>query len=115
MRYSYGNKFFEIQINNVNRRFQFLIDGDSRFTRILLVEDDGSPYAFITTYIEDVPSTYGYLNTNNFPEIGTILEEYGFASNTGITGESGYCSYPLYKFHPEKMEDYISPSSRLAF
>lgn len=48
-----------------------------------------------------VPRDMAYVDTNNCPWIEEFLLENGIAENTGHTGISGFCTYPLYKFNKD--------------
>ena len=46
-----------------------------------------------------------FLDTNNCaPEIIKELEKKGYIKDTGITRNSGFCTYPLYEFAKEFLE-----------
>lgn len=44
-----------------------------------------------------------YLDENNLPGIGTILERDGYATRTGFCEYSGFCEYPKFKFNLDKL------------
>lgn len=44
-----------------------------------------------------------YLDTNNFPEGVQLVKKYKLAEPTGEYGQSGFCTYPLYKFDMKKL------------
>lgn len=39
-----------------------------------------------------------YLDTNNYPEVESILRGSDIVSETFVTAGSGFCEYPLYQF-----------------
>lgn len=43
-----------------------------------------------------------FVDTNNMPDILHWLTENGLATDTGLAGVNGYCTYPLMKFDLEK-------------
>lgn len=47
---------------------------------------------------------HAFLDTNNGDGwwVRRFLEKYGLAEDTGFRTVSGYCTYPLYKWHTEK-------------
>lgn len=49
------------------------------------------------------PDYCGYVDTNNCPELEGFIEKHGLGEFTGLMGGSGFCSYPLYLFNPEKL------------
>lgn len=60
----------------------------------------GEPLCSMTTnFGKDLPFGYSYVDTNNLPEIEEFIKEYGLGAPTGKFMQSGYCSYPLYKFN----------------
>lgn len=74
------------------------------------VEDD-EDYADITVNLEQSAfadqQDYQFVDTNNLPGIDKWLEENGLAEPTGITGSSGFCSYPLMKFNRKRLEEEV--------
>ena len=54
---------------------------------------------------EGAPDYCGYLDTNNMSEIERFIKENGIGEFTGWKQRSGFCSYPLYKFDPEKLRE----------
>ena len=50
-----------------------------------------------------IPKDMAYIDTNNCPWAEEFLKENGLAEDTGTTGISGFCEYPLYKIFLEKM------------
>ena len=74
----------------------------------LLTKEDGywEPYGNITVNLcEGAPDYCGYLDTNNMSEIERFIKENGIGEFTGWKQRSGFCSYPLYKFDPEKLRE----------
>lgn len=71
---------------------------------------DGCPFARLTVNIEASNFSAGedaqFIDTNNCPWAEEFLQKNGIASPTGIYGRSGFCSYPLYKFNMEKLEQF---------
>ncbi len=51
------------------------------------------------------PDYCGYVDTNNCPELEEFIEKHGLGEFTGLMGSSGFCSYPLYLFNPEKLRE----------
>lgn len=69
---------------------------------------NNEPYAVVTV---NLPSKFGvcevigiknaaYMDTNNCPWVDELVKM-GVAIDTGFTRESGWCTYPLYKFDEE--------------
>ncbi len=51
------------------------------------------------------PDYCGYVDTNNCPELEEFIKKHGLGEFTGLMGSSGFCSYPLYLFNPEKLRE----------
>ena len=60
----------------------------------------------------DEPYT-GYIDVNNVKELPEFLRKYGIAEDTGKTMQSGFVTYPLYKFNREKLREYNSNELRI--
>ena len=81
-------------------------------------EMPGLAIVFETT--DDIPEDYGvltkcfgemiglkdcaYVDTNNFPHANQLLDA-GIATDTGYTKHSGFCTYPLWHFNHEFLEE----------
>lgn len=75
----------------------------------LITDEDGfpEPYANVTVNIEGAcPDYCGYVDTNHFPEVERLILENGLGEFTGMVGQSGYYSYPLYLFDRDKLREY---------
>ena len=76
------------QYANNGRIFIGLISGSKRCPE---------PFADVTVNIDaPAPDYCGYLDPNNLSNVGEF---------TGLTGRSGYCEYPLYLFHADKLRE----------
>ena len=72
---------------------------------IMLMCDYGEPYGTITTNLCDgLPQNQAYVDTNNMPDAERFIKDNGLGEFTGVTKDSGYCTYPLYKFNLDKLE-----------
>ena len=82
---------------------------DNNRIYIGLVEVDGEypePFADLTVNISaPCPDYCGYVDINNCPELEGFIEKHGLGEFTGLMGSSGFCSYPLYLFDPEKLRE----------
>ena len=82
---------------------------DNNRIYIGLVEVDGEypeHFADLTVNISaPCPDYCGYVDTNNCPELEGFIEKHGLGEFTGLVGSSGFCSYPLYLFNPEKLRE----------
>jgi len=73
---------------------------------ITLICDNGEPYGIITKNLCDgLPRDQAYADTNNMPDAERFIKENGLGEFTGATKDSGYCTYPLYKFNLDKLEE----------
>lgn len=71
-------------------------------------DEDGfrEPYATLTTNFGEFLSVKdcAYIDTNNNSFAGQLLAM-GFCQDTGITKQSGFCTYPLWKFDKEFLKE----------
>ncbi len=67
-------------------------------------DDEGGlePFATITKNFGEFigQKNCAYIDTNNCPFADQLIEQ-GFAVDTGLTKQSGYCTYPLWKFNED--------------
>lgn len=74
-----------------------------------LLEADGEypePFTDLTINIDaPCPPYCGYVDTNNCPELEEFIVKNGLGEFTDMIGHSGYCQYPLYMFHEEKLRE----------
>jgi hypothetical protein len=72
-------------------------------------------YADITVNLSGtVPDYCGYLDTNRLPELEEFVQKNGIGEFTGLTKQSGFCVYPLYLIHVEKLRE-LCPAGMLAY
>lgn len=66
----------------------------------------GEDYGAVTVNIpgKSLEKDEAFLDENNVPDIGEVLERIGVAKNTGEVAHSGFCTYPKYKFDLEKID-----------
>lgn len=77
---------------------------DNSLAIVMYGNEDGywEPYATVTVNLQyPVDKNVAFVDENNLPGIGKWLEENGIAEPTGIVRQSGYCTYPLYRFTDE--------------
>lgn len=67
----------------------------------LINADDGELYGVATVNLCDPvqSDTEAFVDENNLPGIGDLLEENGIATAVGFSKSSGYCRYPFYRFN----------------
>lgn len=72
---------------------------------------NGEPWSDLTVNIPGTmtPDGMAFIDTNNNPWAEAFLVENGLAKPTGVTGRSGYCSYPLYSFDMSKFKNLKTP------
>ena len=69
-------------------------------------EGDLEPFGDLTVnLLGTVPAFYGYLDVNNLPGIDVFVTENQIGEFTGKVYQSGYCTYPLYKFSEERLKE----------
>lgn len=72
----------------------------------LVQVDEGVPehFADLTVNINaPCPDYCGYVDTNNCPDLEEFIKKHNLGEFTGIVGSSGFCNYPLYMFHVDKL------------
>ena len=73
---------------------------------IVLWCKDGELYGKLTTNLDGkLPPDMAYVDTNNMPDAERFIKENDLGEDTGLIAKSGYCTYPLYRFHIDKMEE----------
>ena len=65
------------------------------------------PIAIITVCLEDIrlEPNQSYVDTNNCPWAPEWIEENKLGIKTNRTARSGFCTYPLYEFDMERIEE----------
>ena len=66
---------------------------------------EGEPFADLTVNISTLPENQAAVDTNNCPWAEDFIIENRLGSNTGIRLKSGYCSYPVYEFDLNKINN----------
>lgn len=70
------------------------------------------PYGNLTVNLSDgfevLPKYHAYIDVNNMPEAAGVLSESGLAMPTGDMRQSGFVTYPLYKFDKDVLAEYVS-------
>lgn len=92
---------------NVMLEVSTYADSNSLYVGMTMMEDGfWEPYGNVTVNLSiPVPPYCAFVDTNNMPELEDFLVKNGLAKFTGLEQKSGYCSYPLYLFHAEKMRE----------
>ena len=75
------------------------------------------PYATLTVNLnyddcDPAPEDCAYLNTNNNPGVEEFVNENKLGEFTGIRKQSGYCTYPLYRFDMAKIRSIITKQDK---
>ena len=71
-------------------------------------EEEGElePFGDLTVNLPGtVPAFCGYLDVNNLPGIDVFVTENQIGEFTGKVLQSGFCTYPLYKFSEERLKE----------
>lgn len=79
--------------------------------------EDGylEPYGDVTVNLRgEAPDYCGYLDTNHLPDVERFVTENEIGEFTGLVGRSGYCAYPLYLFHVDKLRE-LCPEGMAAY
>lgn len=64
------------------------------------------PFADVTVNIDaPCPPYCGYVDTNSCPGLEEFIVKNGLGEFTDMIGHSGFCQYPLYMFHAEKLRE----------
>lgn len=73
---------------------------------ISLITEDGEPFARLTVNLAEwtLPNDKAFIDTNNCPWAEKFIADNKLGRPTGITGTSGYCTYPQYRFDMEKLK-----------
>ena len=78
---------------------------------INMVEVNEGPWSTLTTNFDVVLAPdEAFVDTNNNTGIDKILVANGIAEPTGKGIQSGFCTYPLFKFNLDKVEEYTACS-----
>ena len=65
------------------------------------------PYACLTVNVAPLGDpTLAAVDTNNFTNAVDVIKEYGLGVDTGLRVQSGFCSYPVFKFDLNKVNEY---------
>ena len=73
---------------------------------IELITDTIEPFATLTKNLAEwtLPGDKAFVDTNNCPWAEKFIADNKLGRPTGMTGTSGYCTYPLYRFYMEKLK-----------
>ena len=76
---------------------------------IQLVSEENGPVSNLTVNLHDnhvcenLGPEYAFVDTNNCSNAEEFIEENSLGEFTGVYAESGYCTYPLYRFDLSKL------------
>lgn len=95
-----GKELVEIEINSYGNNKRIYIGLNSEYDGVM------EPYGDLTVNIDaPCPDYSGYLDTNNNPDLERFVVENNLGEFTGFSGQSGFCSYPLYSFNVERLRE----------
>ena len=74
---------------------------NSGMLAVIMFNVNGEPYGVITVNLCSLLQSYdkAFIDENNIPGIGEWLVSNNIAEPLNVSQNSGYCSYPLYKFN----------------
>lgn len=92
----YGEKY---DINIMRSTYR-----DNNNTAVIAELSNGEPFAVFTVNLDDdLPENMAYLDTNNVRGVLEFMIENNLAEDTGKTGTSGFCTYPLVRLNLDKI------------
>lgn len=95
-----GKELVVIEINSYMNNKRIYIGLNCEY------EDSMEPYGDVTVNIDGpCPDYCGYLDTNNSPMLEAFVVNNNLGEFTGIVGQSGFCSYPLYSFNVDRLRE----------
>lgn len=94
----------EFGTHNVSIETNKYMFGDNLAIR--LITDFGEPFATLSVNLPEwtLPNNIAFVDTNNCPWAEKFISDNKLGRPTGMTGTSGYCTYPLYRFDMEKLK-----------
>ena len=73
-------------------------------------EEGPEEYSTLTVNLDErLPEDFAYIDVNNNSGLLKILVANGLATETGIMGMSGFCTYPLVRLNLDKIKEYGLP------
>lgn len=97
--YKLYDEIYEINL----MRSTYLDNGN---TAIIAETKEGEPFGVLTVNLDDeLPRNMAYIDTNNMPDALNFLIKNDLAEDTGKTGKSGFCTYPLVKLKLDKIPE----------
>lgn len=90
----------QLEINNY-------MNNNGLYLGLMRKEDDYfEPYGDISVNLGvKAPDYCACVDLNNMPELVKFIEENDLGEFTGLTQRSGFCEYPLYMFHVDKLRE----------
>lgn len=102
-------KVFNVRLSKSGRTYPVTLDFTSYVmdntlaVRLISARPPWLPFATITVHLDESSGqekNKAFLDTNNCPWAEEFLRDNGIAEPVdGVTGQSGFCTYPLYKFN----------------
>lgn len=105
----WGTESVKIEVNSY-------MNNNGLYIGLLSKDEDGfEPYGDLTVNLgEKVPDYCAYLDTNNLSGIEKLVVDNDLGEFTGFTQQSGFCEFPLYMFHVDKLRD-LCPDGMKAY
>ena len=104
-------KYYEVKSygHTYNVRAELTHYMDNNTLAICLITDSGEPFCNLTTNIMDsniwADEDHAFVDTNNCPWAEEFIAENKLGTPMGYVGRSGFCTYPLYEFDLQNLED----------
>ena len=104
----FGSDRFDVDAEEETETFYIVrttyTDNDN--LALFIRDSEGAGIAVITVNLGDeLPETDAFIDTNNNPWAVQLITAAGIAEDLDITGQSGFCSYPLFRFDLDKIPD----------
>lgn len=78
---------------------------DNNLCISLIDTSDNCVYGNITVNLQPLNPNMAAIDTNNIPEAEEFIKTYELGKDTGIRITSGFCTYPVYEFDMDKLNE----------
>lgn len=81
-------------------------DNDNIYIGLICDDEDREPFCNLTVNLGgELPNFCGYVDTNHLEEAEDFIVDNCLGTFSGLIKTSGFCDYPLYSFHPERLRE----------
>ena len=103
-------------VENLELHINSYADNQSLFMELINMDGEyPEPYGNITVNLGgDIPDYCAFVDTNNMPEMEQFIVENELGIFTELARPSGFCTYPLYWFNPDKLRE-LCPDGLAAY